>query len=239
MTRDGAALVDAIDRVVKRRRSASRAAARDAAMRRALGHVVAGIDLDKALASIRKVPPFKGNLSRHIHFAVAHTTRSGVSGRAWTRQQRMRIAAGTDATPERVLQVLVHEMVHLALPPGIAHGERFRRTFQRACRNLWKIEVPLDAEPSRGIIAYGMGRMAEKLLREKIEKGEIDLFPPDPEKPKPTREERMRMVVEARAEHAYVMHKRWAKKLAIAEGAEAKWRKKVRYYEQKAKKKRC
>lgn len=208
---------------------------RDAARRRKLGHVAAGIDLDKALAAYRKHRPFKGNLGR-VELQVAHRSERGTRGTAWINSRRIRIAVGPNATPERVLEVLVHEMCHLACPQDTHHGERFRRVFQRACRELWGIEVPLDAEPRQGNISYGMGDLVTAELHEKIHLDEIDLepFAPDAPKKKITRAEATAKLVEKREAHALKMHKKALTRLKRAKTAEAKWRKKVAYYERKA-----
>ncbi len=210
---------------------------RDTARRRALGHVVAGVDLDKALASYRMLAPFRGNLGK-VRLQVGHCMEGGTRGTAFMRQRRIRVAAGPDTTPERVLEVLVHEMVHLACP-NHHHGERFRRVFKRACLELWGIDVPLDAKPSMGNISYGMGEIATAKLRGKMARGEIELFPPDPkvEEPKRGRAEVMANVVEKRAAHAMSMHTRALTRLKRSKTIEAKWRKKVRYYERQAAKK--
>jgi hypothetical protein len=206
---------------------------RAAAQRRARGHVVAGVDLDKALAAYRKLPPFKGNLGA-IKLRVAHRTAGGTRGTAWPVRRRFRIAAGPDATPERVLEVLVHEMCHLAVPRDTHHGERFRLVFRRACRELWGIDLPLDPPASQGCIAYGMGEIATKALKEKIASGEIDLFPAAPPAPKPTRSERSRTLVEKRAARAAKMLAQAEKNLRSVRRSLAKWRTKVRYYERQA-----
>lgn len=210
------------------------AAKRDVARRRALGHVVAGVDLDKALAAYRMRAPFRGNLGK-VRLQVGYRMDAGTSGRAFMRQRRIRIVTGPDVTPERVLEVLVHEMVHLACP-NHHHNERFRRVFKRACLELWGIDVPLDAKPVMGNISYGMGKIATKALREKIAQGEIEIFPPDPkvEEPKPSRTDVMANVVEKRAAHAMAMHKRSLTRLKRSKTIEEKWRKKVRYYERQA-----
>jgi hypothetical protein len=208
---------------------------RAAAQRRARGHVVAGVDLDKALAAYRKLPPFKGNLGA-IKLRVAHRTAGGTRGTAWPVRRRFRIAAGPDATPERVLEVLVHEMCHLAVPRDTHHGERFRLVFRRACRELWGIDLPRDPPASQGCIAYGMGEIATKALKEKIASGEIDLFPSAPtvSPTKPSRAELAAKVVEKRAAHAFKMMARAEKRSKAAQRALTKWREKVRYYERQA-----
>jgi len=201
--------------------------------RRKLGHVAAGVDLDKAIAAYRHVAPFRGALGP-IKLQVVQRTDRGTRGTAYMARRKIRIAVGPDATPERVLSLLVHEMVHLVMPRDVHHGERFRLTFRRACLNLWGIEVPLDAPPRGGVIAYGMSDLAEKLLQEKIARGETALFPRAPTMPKPSRAELSAKLVEKRAAHAIKMHTKALSALKRAETREAKWHKKVRYYERQA-----
>ncbi|KKK59149.1 hypothetical protein LCGC14_3037310, partial [marine sediment metagenome] len=111
-----------------------------------------------------------------------------------------------------------------------------RRVFKRACLELWGIYVTINEKPSMGVIAYGMGEIATEKLREKISRGEIELFPPDPkvEEPKPSRAKVMANVVEKRAAHAMTMHRRALTRLKRSKTIEAKWRTKVRYYERQA-----
>ena len=207
----------------------------DVARRRALGRVVVGIDLDRALDAYRKLPPFKGHLGR-VKLEIVHRLAKGTRGSAWCRQRRIRLAVGPEATPERVLEVLVHEMVHLALPDRVGHGERYRLAFRRACLELWGIDVPLDATPIYGIIAYGMGDVLTEKLGEKIARGEVDLFPPvsTAQAPKPTRSERMTALVEKRATHAAKMLARAEKRAQTAQKLLTKWRAKMNYYERQA-----
>lgn len=213
---------------------------RDAARRRKLGHVIAGVDLDKAFAAYKKLPPFKGRLGRRkIKLEVGHRMEGGVGGRAWPHQRRIRVSAGPNATPERVLEVLVHEMVHLACP-NHHHDKRFRRTLRRAFIELWSIDVPLDATTSLGLIAYGIDDLAAEALAEKIAHGDVDTFPPDPKPEAPTKTNRaeiMTKVVEKRETHALTMHRKALTRLKRAKTLEEKWRKKVRYYERQAAKK--
>lgn len=208
---------------------------KDVARRRALGHVVVGVDLDKALVAYSRMAPFKGSLGK-IKLEVAHRMERGTRGTAYMGRRKIRIAAGPDATQERVLEVLVHEMTHLAVPNDVQHSERFRLTFRRACLNLWGIDVPLDAPPRGGCIAYGMGDLASEKLKEKIANGEIELFKPDPktQPTKPTRAELSAKRVEKNEAHAIRMLARAEKDEKNAHERAAKWRRKVAYYERKA-----
>ena len=57
------------------------------------------------------------------------------------------------ANPIRVLVVLLHEVVHLALPVDEHHGALFRETFARAAREAWGLDLgdELDADgPGEG-----------------------------------------------------------------------------------------
>lgn len=215
----------------------SKLAAKAAAERRKLGHVVLGVDLDKVLAVYRKSPPFVGNLG-HVKLEVGHRAEGGTCGRAWTRQRRMRVAVGPGATPARVLEVLVHEMCHLACPPREQHGERFRLTLRRAARELWGIEVPLVAGKNRGEeknAAYAMDRLITAELEKKIAAGGVELFPTSKEEAaKRTRAEASKLLVEKRAAHAVRMWWRWERKAKAAQRAMKRWRAKVRYYERAA-----
>jgi len=210
-----------------------------AAARRKLGHVVAGVDLDRAFATYRKLPPFKGNLGTAVRFEVAHRSDDGTSGKATVgrKRKKIRICAGADVTPARVLEVLVHEMTHIALPPYVHHSERFRLTFRRAARECWGIDVPLNVPASQGCIAYGMGEVAIAELERRISAGEIDTFPPKPRPAKPSRAELTSKTVEKRAAHAVSMLTRAEKRSKAAQRALTRWKKKVRYYERQAAKK--
>jgi hypothetical protein len=211
---------------------------KSAAVRRKLGHVVAGVDLDKALAAYRKLPPFKGNLGA-IKLHVVHSANGSAGGMAYLSKRKIRITAGPETTAKRTLEVLVHEMVHLALPSSVGHGERYRLTFRRAAHECWGINVPLDVPASQGCIAYGMGEVVIAELARRIATGEIELFPPTPkeEKPKPSRSELSRALVEKRAARAVRALVKAEKRAKAAQRTLTKWRTKVRYYERQAAKK--
>ena len=217
---------------IERWRAERKARVQDAANRRRTPYVAAGIDLKKAFEAYRKLPPFKGNLGK-VKLVVAHRSFRGTRGTAWIRRRKLRVAVGPGATQSRVLEVLVHEMCHLVLPVREGHSERFRRTFARACQEIWGIEVPIDCEPYMGVVAYGMGEFAARKLRELIEAGEIDTFPPD-SVPVASKKVRLDALVEQRAEHAARMLARAERRAKLAQRLLTKWRTKVRYYERAA-----
>lgn len=210
------------------------AARAEAALRRRTPYIAAGVDLRKALAAYRKLPPFKGALGP-VKFDVGHRAEGGTCGRAWP-PRRMRVVVGPDARPAKVLEVLVHEMVHLVLPSREGHGERYRLTFRRACRELWGLDVPLDVEPVNGAIAYGMGEWVCQELDVLIGLHAVELFPPDAPvtTERPSRAALTDALVERRAAHAARMLGRAEKRAKAAQRTLTKWRAKVRYYERAA-----
>lgn len=212
---------------------------RAAAERRKLGSVVAGIDVRKAFALYRTMPPFAGNLGRHVKLTVGHRAESKWSGHAATYSRAIRVAYGPSATAADVLEILAHEMCHLACPKREGHGERFRLTLRRAARELWGFEVPLLKSSERGTehnAAYAMDRLILKELNERLARGDLELsaFKPNTPVPKKDRSGQRGVLVEKRATHAVKMFARAEKKLKAAQRTASKWRTKVRYYEKVA-----
>ena len=66
---------------------------------------------------------------------------------------QIEIVHHTGANPIRVLVVLLHEVVHLAMPQDEHHGALFRSTFARAAQEAWGLDLgdELDADgPGEG-----------------------------------------------------------------------------------------
>jgi hypothetical protein len=228
-TLTGQARIDAWKALRKERQRA-------AADARKRGNVVAGVDLDAALAAYRRFPPFKGRLGA-LRLYVAHSALGvGCKARAYTRRRIIRVTAGTATTKADALEVLVHELAHMALPPGVHHGERFRLTLRRAALELWGIDCPIDVETDR-LIAYGMDEVISARLTELIEDGAVETFPAAATPEKPSRAARVVSLVERRATHAAIMLLRAERKAKLAQRTLTKWRAKVRYYERTAAKK--
>lgn len=210
---------------------------RDAAQRRRENpRALAGVDVDSAVDAFRELPVF-ADLPRRFRVDVGHTATGGCGGRAFLSKKRpkMRVYGGPETTPERVLEVVLHELCHLALPSGVHHGERFRRTFARAVREAWGFEVPVDvAREHHGNASYKMGEITIERLRELIAEGKIETFPPEPPAPKPSRAEHLAEIVKLREEHAEKMLARAERRLKLAKTVHAKWRAKVSYYEKQA-----
>lgn len=216
--------------------------AKEAAARRKLGDVAAGVDVRRAFEAYRKTPPFTGNLGRHIKLTVGHRAEARWSGHAATYRRALRVAYGPHATKAEVLEILVHEMCHLACPSRTGHGERFRLTLRRAARELWGIEVELLRSSQRGEehnAAYAMDRSIMAELEKRVAAGVIDTFDhvPAPPETKPSRAEISTKLVERRAAHAVKMLARAEKRAKAAQKRLSVWRKKVHYYERAAAKK--
>lgn len=216
--------------------------AREAAQRRrANPRVLGGVDVDEAVEHLRTVEPLRSLLPRRrIRVDVGHTTHrgdGGCGGRAFISKTRprMRVYGGADVVPERVLEVVLHELCHLALPAGVSHGERFRRTFARAVREAWGIEVPVDGDrEGYANYSYRMGWLVIEQLRGLIASGSVNIYPPEPAQPKPSRAERNAQLIEKRAAHAAKMLAAAERKLKLAKTVHARWRTKVSYYERVA-----
>jgi len=206
---------------------------KEAAQRRKLGAVAAGVDIKKAFEAYRKLPPFVGNLG-HVKLEVGHRAEARWSGHAATYRRKIRVAYGPSATKAEVLEVLMHEMVHLACPRREGHGERFKLTLRRAARELWGIEVPIIQGKDRGDehnAAYAMDRLIMAAIEGLIAEGKIETFPYEP---KLTTKKAPVNLVEKRAAHAVKMLSRAEKRAKAAQRTLTKWRTKVRYYEKQA-----
>lgn len=212
--------------------------AKGAAARRKLGDVAAGVDVRRAFEAYRKMPPFAGNLGRHIKLTVGHRAEARWSGHAATYRRAIRVAYGPHATKAEVLEILVHEMCHLACPPQTGHGERFRLTLRRAARELWGIEVELLRSSQRGEkhnAAYAMDRIIMIELEKLIRACAVDTFDHVPAPAvKPSRAEISTKLIERRAAHAVKMLTRAEKRAKAMQRVLTKWRTKVRYYERVA-----
>lgn len=218
-------------------RCESRRLTKEAAARRKLGAVAAGVDIQKAFAAYRKFAPFLGNLGRHIKVQVGHRAEARWSGHAAVYSRSLRVAYGPSATKAEVLEVLVHEMCHLACPRREGHGERFRLTLRRAAKELWGIDVPLLKSSERGVehnASYAMDRLIMDELEMLVAAGKVEVFPYEaPAAPRRSRE----ALVEQRAAHAARMLARAETRLKRAKTLERKWRLKVNGYERRAAKK--
>lgn len=149
---------------------------KEAAGRRRHPTLAAGVDLVRALAWMRRLPCL-----RHVGkvtLVVAHSVDRHSRGGAYIRQRKIRLRVGPEATIASTLGLLLHELVHLALPPTTHHGESFRRLLRVAAREAWGIDVSIDQAPVMGVIAYGMDEVVRAELSALVASGAVDTFPP-------------------------------------------------------------
>jgi hypothetical protein len=92
-------------------------------------------------------------------FVVRRGEKAHVSGRAWT-SGRMVLTVGAGADSHEVLEVLLHELCHIAQPHE-HHGTRFRVTLCRAARELFGTTV----HPNDHREAYGLDRLIVEQMR--------------------------------------------------------------------------
>lgn len=76
------------------------------------------------------VPTIELRRSRSKRYTSGHCAGSG----SWA---RIVITIGTSPDPSEPLGVVLHELVHAALPSSVSHGERFWTTLQCAARDAW------------------------------------------------------------------------------------------------------
>ncbi len=204
--------------------------------RRETPRALAGVDVDAAVAHLQGLPVLVGLIGkRPVKVDVGHHAEGGCGGRAWPRQRKIRVYGGPDTTPARVLEVVVHELCHVATPRH-GHDERFRRVFQRAVREAWGVEVPIDVERDwHKNASYRMGEIVITELTVKIMRDELNLsvYATKPVEKAP-RAELVQERVEKRAAHAVTMLRKAERKLALAKTVRARWAKKVGYYERQA-----
>ena len=114
-----------------------------------------------AVSEFRKLPVFREYpLPTPLRVDVAHYAYQPkrYRGTAFYRSGRIRIMGGAETPPARTLEVVLHELVHLATPDH-HHDALFRKVFARAVREAWIVEIPIDLKSAhRGHLrAYAMG----------------------------------------------------------------------------------
>lgn len=133
--------------------------------------VINGVDIDRAVTEFRKLPVFREYpipTPLRVDVSVYAHRPTRFRGTAFYKSGRIRIMAGRETSPARILEVVLHELVHMAVP-GHGHDELFRKVFARAVREAWVLEIPIDLRSAhRGHLrAYAMGDyLVGKLLGE-------------------------------------------------------------------------
>lgn len=198
--------------------------------------IVHGVDLQAQLRLMLKLPcldrPKLPTLS--VHWG---TTGSHGNASIWRNRIRLHVAADTSLAS--TLELLLHELVHMSLPQGEGHSERFILRTVRAAKEMWGVEIdkPLDT-PSGAwkVKAYAVDDRLRDALHEKLRTGALLIpnvpytFPPKPIDLAARRQQ----VVEKRAERARKMLAKNEAKLKRTQKLVSKWRVTVRYYERAA-----
>jgi hypothetical protein len=200
-----------------------------------------GIDLKAELKKFLRLPVFKG--TRLPALKVRHSPNSGFSGRAWCYSHRIVMTLGYNATLPEVLELLLHELVHVSLPADVHHGERFILRLCRAAREAWGVDIGNSYNIERGskrTRAYAVDVEIRKALATKWTDvsgtvAVVEALPP----PSPVdKVVRMEVLVQKRAEHAARMLVAHEARLKREQKIVSKWRTKVRYYDKVAASKR-
>jgi hypothetical protein len=114
-------------------------------------YMVDGLDLRKELLRLCDLPFVRAQVPERHRPAVVMTV-SWSASRSWTtghsKNGRMRIHLSLyHGCPRHKAQaVLAHELAHAILPSGVAHSERWRRTFARILADAYGLdELPATA----------------------------------------------------------------------------------------------
>jgi hypothetical protein len=168
---------------------------------------------------------------------IRHGAGYGVSGRAWTRSRRIVLTIGYNCDVHSVLEVLLHELVHVASTHH--HNDQFCALLVRTARTLWGVQVDgwTRAQAVDGKRAYGIDELIRAELKVKLEEGQITPCQVRIKAPRTAQEPAPAPVVS-------LVERRQARALKNLERAQAdmrkvqkrlsKWKDKVRYYERRA-----
>jgi hypothetical protein len=193
-----------------------------------------GVDLRVELDRFLKLPVFQG--TKRPTLRVRHGGRGG-SGVAYVHSNRIAMTISPDTSMARALYVLLHELVHVSLPPDVHHGERFVLRLCFAAEQAWGVVVDNQWDIKRGHKknrSYAVGDEITKLLHAKLST-DPSAQPPKVEAPPPvSRVVRAEVLVRKRAEHAAAMLAAHERKLKREQKIVSKWRAKVRYYDKAA-----
>lgn len=114
-----------------------------AAERRKQPFLVLGFDLREELYKMACTETLRPNLDlrRLPKLTIRHSQYSGSGGRAYLVSNRIILTLGYDVTPARLLELLLHELVHHACPRKTHHGFLFIYRLNRAAEELWGIFI--------------------------------------------------------------------------------------------------
>jgi hypothetical protein len=210
---------------------------RAAGARRKLAASGMDLDVPAFVRQVKALPVFK-DCPHPITRTKVVVVPSAYTGGGYAHGNRMvRIRFAPTTTASWLLGTIVHELVHAALPSGANHGERFRLTLARAARELWGIEVSMEAVP-RGkngqAHRYGLDDLIEKALEPIALAGGYPKRVVVVVDRAETRKRALGALVEKRAAHAARMLAKADRKLKLARTVRAKWQKRTAYYERVA-----
>jgi hypothetical protein len=174
----------------------------------------------------------------------ASVRRRHVSGRAWSRRLVLTIG---ESDIDRVVEVLLHELVHCSCPAKEHHGELFQRRLIACAREAFGLDLNTGA-----LLALPVGNASKRAyaIDEEIRKamvaakvGERLRETPDfvfiapraetpPEIEARREAERLRRQ-EARRAHCEAMLATWERRATRAKKLVSKWKKRVHYYEKR------
>ena len=176
----------------------------------------------------------------------ASARRKSVSGRAWPQGRRLVLTIG-ESDIDRVVEVLLHELVHCACPVKEHHGELFQRRLIACAREAFGLDLDTAA-----LLAMPVGNASKRAyaIDEAIRKSMVDAKIGERLRETPDfvftapraetlteiaakREAMWASRQEARKTHCETMLATWERRASRARKLVSKWRKRVRYYEQR------
>jgi len=172
-----------------------------------------------------------------------------VTGRAYTAMRDIVMTIHVGASIERVVEVLLHEIVHCSCPLKESHGELFCRRLIACAREAFGLDLDTSAllaispeAKHRGRRAYAIDEViTDAMVAAKIgDRLRLDpsvrFDPPPPESPADVaahKDAARASRVAERERHARAMLATWEKRLAAAKTRAAKWRSRVKGYERR------
>ena len=144
-------------------------------------HLVAGIDLDREMRRLCALPVFGGGdgelACKPPDLAVRRASRRPRSnlGFAVPDERRISVTAYPGIRPGDALEVLLHELVHIAVGPrGRSwHGRLFRQTLSEAMWEAYRVRAASANGSIHGAYAEALERQLRK--RARLHPGQLSL----------------------------------------------------------------
>lgn len=125
-------------------------------------YTVAGLDLERELKQLVKLPALggvRGELATNLpEFSIRRTKHKprSILGRAWPYEWRFQLTAWDGITPEEALDTLLHELVHLRLRSDESerhHGIEFKAVLVEAADQAWPGLAGIKRGPRQACLA--------------------------------------------------------------------------------------